>query len=121
MGEFCSESESLDRCTKWLTHLDIVDYMFETTTPSKGETLADEKVNGSIALLLLDLCVKVLLLMLCSTFVRHRADRSVIQDKDIDALVFHVKQFCAPSTDIFAPWVLFRLLAFAIKRKAGFA
>ncbi len=33
--------------------------MFETTTPAKGEKLSDEKVNGSVALLLFDMVVTV--------------------------------------------------------------
>lgn len=77
-----------------------MDYMFETTTPAKGEKLSDEKVNGSVALLLFDM---------------------VVTDLELDALLVHVRQFVAPATDILAPWVLWRILKFSLKRKLGFS
>ncbi len=42
-----------------LRRFSLADYMFETTTPAKGEKLSDEKVNGSVALLLFDMVVTV--------------------------------------------------------------
>jgi len=76
-----------------------MDYMFETTTPAKGEKLSDEKVNGSLALLLLDMAVT---------------------DLELDALLVHVRQFVAPAMDVLAPWVLWKILKFSLKRKLGF-
>ncbi|KLO08766.1 hypothetical protein SCHPADRAFT_944179 [Schizopora paradoxa] len=73
-----------------------LDYMFSTTTPAKGERLEDEKMKGSLALLLLELATK---------------------DLEIDALLVHIRQFIAPTTDLFAPWVLWRLLKFGLGRK----
>ncbi|KLO08762.1 hypothetical protein SCHPADRAFT_944175 [Schizopora paradoxa] len=75
-----------------------MDYMFETTTPAKGERLEDEKVNGTLALTLFDMS---------------------ITDLELDALLVHVRQFVAPATDVLAPWVLWRLLKFSLKRKLG--
>jgi len=74
------------------------DYMFETTTPVKGEKLSDEKVNGTLALWLLELCTK---------------------DIEVDAVAIQVRQFLAPATDLYAPWVLWRVAKLALKKKLG--
>lgn len=46
-------------------------------------------------------------------------DIIVNQDLEIDALLVHIRQFIAPSTDLFAPWVLWRLLKFGLKKRLG--
>ncbi|KLO08763.1 hypothetical protein SCHPADRAFT_595212 [Schizopora paradoxa] len=77
-----------------------MDYMFDTTTPTKGEQLSDEKTNGELSLLLLELCTK---------------------DPEIDSIAIHIRQFLAPATDVFTPWVLWRIAKFAVQKKFGFA
>jgi len=74
--------------------------MFETTTPRKGEKLSDHKANGKLALLLIELCTK---------------------DPEIDSVATHVRQFLAPATDIFAPWVLWRVVKISLMKIFGLA
>lgn len=45
------------------------DYMYETTTPAKNEKLSDEKVNGALGFLLLDLAIQVFTSSVQSSFV----------------------------------------------------
>ncbi|KAL5511076.1 hypothetical protein ACEPAH_4291 [Sanghuangporus vaninii] len=75
-----------------------IDYQWDTTIPVKGEKLSDERINGKVAALLMQLAAT---------------------DESVNSAVWHVRTFLAPSTDLMHPWILAKVLLLYLRQQLG--